>query len=72
METFEIRILSPAGLPLLLVELPYMSAQAAVAAGRRMAKARNFEVWNDTRCVFTSRAPRSLRIVDSPPDPPAA
>ena len=71
METFEIRILSPEGLPLLLAEMQYMSAEAAIAAGRRMAKARHFEVWNGTRCVFTSRA-RFLRIVDGPPDRPAA
>ena len=69
MQDYEIRILNFDGTTSLTTEMPYMNVLAAVAAGRRLAGKRPYEVWQDDRCVYTSLAPPPLK---PPPDQPSA
>lgn len=55
MDTFEIRVLSPEGLPSLMVEHRYADCAAAIAAAKLFAAGLGFEVWNGGRRVHASR-----------------
>jgi hypothetical protein len=59
MEDFEIRVLSPEGAPSLIVQHPYISANAAIGAACMIAQEKPFEVWTGSRCVYSSHPPAS-------------
>jgi len=52
METYEIRIMRLDGSPGLITESKYLNADAAITAGKLLARGRRFEVWNNDYCVY--------------------
>lgn len=61
MDVFEIRVLSPEGLPSLMMEHRYPDCAAAIAAAALFASGQPFEVWTAGRCVHASYLPQSRR-----------
>jgi len=68
METYEIRILRIDGNPAVITQQKYLSADAAIAAGKLLSGGRQFEVWNDDYCVYSNKVKREMR---GPPPRPA-
>ena len=69
METYEIRILRIDGNPAVITHQKYLNADAAIAAAKLLSGGRQFEVWNDDYCVYSTGAKREMR---GPPPRPAA
>ena len=68
MQHFVIRILKADGSPSICTSAPYLNAQAAIAAARRMAKTQRFEVWQDgDYCVYSGVG---LSVVPTDPSHP--
>ena len=69
METYEIRILRLDGNPAVITQQKYLNADAAIAAAKLLSADRQFEVWNDDTCVYSTAVKREMR---GPPPRPAA
>jgi len=71
MLTFEIRILKADGSLSMATTMTHLNADAAVRSAKRLAGKKQFEVWANDRCIYTS--PVSLHLVTAtPPTWPAA
>lgn len=68
METYEIRILRIDGSPAVITQQKYLNADAAVAAAKLLSAGRQFEVWNEDYCVYSTKVKREMR---GPPPRPA-
>jgi len=69
MQDYEIRILNLDGSLSVKTQSTYMSTLAAIAAARRLAGNRPYEVWTEDYCVYSSL---TQPPVNRPPDRPAA
>ena len=68
MQDYEIRILNIDGSVSVKTQSLYMSSLAAIAAARRLAGNRPYEVWSEDYCLYCSLTPPPIH----PPDRPAA
>ena len=69
MENYEIRILRLDGSLSLLAERQYLNLDAAITAGKLLAKGRRFEVWTDDGRLYPAA---SQARIAGPPSHPAA
>lgn len=69
MQDYEIRILNFDGTLSLITQSIYLNSLAAIAAGKRLAGNRPFEVWSVERCLYSSL---TAPPIFDPPQRPAA
>jgi len=65
MQHYEIRVLKDNGSLSLKMANDYISANAAIAAGRRISRGSPFEVWRGDSCVYAND--RDVRSYQTPP-----
>lgn len=70
MTDFDIRILNPDGSASIVTTMSAFSTQSAIGSAVRLSRGRQFEVWGEGRCLYTS-AP-SAASTQLPPNSPAA
>lgn len=61
MQDYEIRILNFDGSLCIRAEGPYLNSLKAIAAARKLAGNRPYEVWWDERCVYSSLTPPPIK-----------
>ena len=70
MHEYEIRILRADRTTDTIIEMLYLTDQAAIRGARKLAEARSFEVWKDLNCIHGRKGKQPP--CDSPSTQPAA
>ena len=60
MQHYEIRVLKDSGSLSLKIANDYLNSNAAIAAARRLAKGKSFEVWLGDYCVYAKDGGETL------------